>query len=64
MNQLALVKNYLRASQGINNKAVNEALSELFIEEEDHQVITDFCQDEFYKKKLGSSNINRLVRCL
>lgn len=50
MNQLALVKNYLRASQGINNKAVNEALSELFIEEEDHQVITDFCQDESYKK--------------
>ncbi|CBY36375.1 unnamed protein product [Oikopleura dioica] len=39
MNQLALVKNYLRASQGINNKAVNEALSELFIEEEDHQAL-------------------------
>ena len=38
MNQLALVKPYLRASQGINNKAVNEALSDLFIEEEDHQV--------------------------
>ena len=48
MNQLALVKNYLRASQGINNKAVNEALSELFIEEEDHQVITNFCQNKFY----------------
>lgn len=48
MNQLALVKNYLRASQGINNKAVNEALSELFIEEEDHQVITEYFQKESY----------------
>ena len=57
MNQLALVKNYLRASQGINNKAVNEALSELFIEEEDHQVITDFFGKDYYCN-LGSSNIN------
>lgn len=39
MNHLALVKPYLRASQGINNKAVNEALADLFIEEEDFQAL-------------------------
>lgn len=35
---MALVKPYLRAVQGTNNKAVNEALADLFIEEEDYQV--------------------------
>ena len=37
---MALVKPYLRAVQGTNNKAVNEALADLFIEEEDYQVQT------------------------
>ena len=35
---MALVKPYLRAVQGNNNKAVNEALADLFIEEEDYEV--------------------------
>ena len=39
VNHLALVKPYLRAVQGNNNKAVNEALADLFIEEEDYEVI-------------------------
>ena len=38
VNHLALVKPYLRAVQGTNNKSVNEALSDLFIEEEDYDV--------------------------
>ena len=38
VNHLGLVKSYLRAVQGTNNKAVNEALADLFIEEEDYQV--------------------------
>ena len=38
VNHLALVKPYLRAVQGNNNKAVNEALADLFIEEEDYEV--------------------------
>ena len=32
------MKPYLRAVQGNNNKAVNEALADLFIEEEDYEV--------------------------
>ena len=35
---LQLVKPYLRAVQSLNNKAINEALNGLFIEEEDYQV--------------------------
>ncbi|KAH9402831.1 hypothetical protein TYRP_015590 [Tyrophagus putrescentiae] len=34
-NHLALVKTYLRSVQSSNNKAINEALNDLFIEEED-----------------------------
>ena len=37
MNHLQLVKPYLRAVQSLNNKAINEALNSLFIEEEDYQ---------------------------
>jgi clathrin heavy chain len=37
VNQIPLVKPYLRAVQNINNKAVNEALNNLLIEEEDYQ---------------------------
>ena len=34
--QLALVQPYLRQVQGLNNKALNECLNQLFIEEEDY----------------------------
>ena len=37
MNQIPLVKPYLRAVQNHNNKAINEALNGLLIEEEDYQ---------------------------
>ena len=36
-DKLALVKQYLRTVQPMNNKAVNEALNDLLIEEEDHE---------------------------
>lgn len=35
LNQIPLVKPYLRQVQGQNNKAINEALNNLLIEEED-----------------------------
>lgn len=38
MNQLKLVKPYLRSVQSHNNKSVNEALNDLLTEEEDFQV--------------------------
>ncbi|XP_005091567.1 clathrin heavy chain 1 isoform X2 [Aplysia californica] len=37
VNQIPLVKPYLRSVQKNNNKAINEALNNLFIEEEDYQ---------------------------
>ena len=37
-NHIPLVKPYLRAVQNCNNKAINEALNNLLIEEEDYQV--------------------------
>jgi clathrin heavy chain len=37
VKQLPLVKQYLRSVQNINNKAINEALNNLLIEEEDYQ---------------------------
>ena len=37
VKQLPLVKPYLRSVQNINNKAINEALNNLLIEEEDYQ---------------------------
>lgn len=37
MNHLPLVKPYLRSVQSLNNKAINEALNGLLIEEEDFQ---------------------------
>lgn len=39
---LQLVKAYLRSVQSLNNKAVNEALNSLLIDEEDYQVSFDF----------------------
>lgn len=39
MNHLPLVKPYLIAAQNLNNKAINEALNQLLIEEEDYQVV-------------------------
>lgn len=39
MNQLKLVKPYLRSVQNHNNKSVNEALNNLLTEEEDYQVL-------------------------
>jgi len=36
-NHIALVKPYLRSVQNLNNKASNEALNQLLIEEEDYQ---------------------------
>ena len=38
VKQLPLVKPYLRSVQNHNNKAVNESLNNLLIEEEDYQV--------------------------
>ncbi|KAG1680294.1 Clathrin heavy chain 1 [Nymphon striatum] len=38
-NHLQLVKSYLRAVQSLNNKAINEALNNLLIDEEDFQGI-------------------------
>lgn len=38
-NHLQLVKTYLRSVQSLNNKAINEALNNLLIDEEDYQVI-------------------------
>lgn len=38
VNQLLLVKPYLRSVQNHNNKGVNEALNNLLTEEEDYQV--------------------------
>ncbi|XP_075584881.1 clathrin heavy chain [Dermatophagoides farinae] len=38
-NHLPLVKNYLRSVQSLNNKAINEALNDLFIEQEDYQAL-------------------------
>lgn len=35
---LPMVKPYLRSVQNLNNKAINEALNGLLIEEEDYQV--------------------------
>jgi len=37
VNHLQLVKPYLRSVQSLNNKAINEALNNLLIEEEDYQ---------------------------
>ena len=37
LNHLPLVKPYLRAVQNNNNKAINEALNNLLIDEEDYQ---------------------------
>ena len=37
VKQLPLVKSYLRSVQNINNKAINEALNNLLIDEEDYQ---------------------------
>jgi hypothetical protein len=37
-SHLQLVKAYLRSVQSLNNKAVNEALNSLLIDEEDYQV--------------------------
>lgn len=37
-NHLQLVKTYLRSVQLLNNKAINEALNNLLINEEDYQV--------------------------
>lgn len=37
VNHLKLVKGYLRSVQNLNNKAINEALNSLLIEEEDYQ---------------------------
>ena len=38
-NHLEMVKPYLRSVQNLNNKAINEALNSLLIDEEDYQVI-------------------------
>ena len=37
VNHLQLVKPYLRSVQSLNNKAINEALNNLLIDEEDYQ---------------------------
>lgn len=42
VNQLKLVKPYLRSVQNHNNKSVNEALNNLLTEEEDYQVCLSF----------------------
>ena len=57
---MALVKPYLRAVQGNNNKAVNEALADLFIEEEDYEVCR-LTKNHKNKFDLGTSGIYRCV---
>lgn len=47
VGHLQLVKAYLRSVQSLNNKAVNEALNSLLIDEEDYQVYNFFLQ-KFY----------------
>ena len=37
VNQIPLVKPYLRSVQNLNNKSINEALNNLLIDEEDYQ---------------------------
>lgn len=37
MNQLAMVQPFLRQVQNLNNKALNECLNQLFIEDEDYE---------------------------
>jgi len=39
VNQLVLVKGYLRSVQSLNNKAINEALNSLLIQEEDYTAL-------------------------
>ncbi|TKR78217.1 hypothetical protein L596_019061 [Steinernema carpocapsae] len=39
VNQLPLVKTYLRHVQNLNNKSINEALNQLFIDEEDYEAL-------------------------
>lgn len=41
VNHLQLVKPYLRSVQSLNNKAINESLNQLLIEEEDYLVSYD-----------------------
>lgn len=38
VNHLQLVKPYLRSVQSLNNKAINESLNQLLIDEEDYLV--------------------------
>lgn len=45
VNQLKLVKPYLRSVQNHNNKSVNEALNNLLTDEEDYQVSHVLCED-------------------
>lgn len=66
MNQLKLVKPYLRSVQNHNNKAVNEALNNLLTEEEDYQVyglfkaIRQFGNEWFVSVK----NFHNLSKCM
>lgn len=53
MKQLPLVKPYLRSVQNHNNKSVNEALNNLFINEEDYAVwFHVLCSDVWLQEKL------------
>lgn len=58
VNQLKLVKPYLRSVQNHNNKSVNEALNNLLTEEEDYQVcVTDISHQK--QKKLCKHMMKR-----
>lgn len=50
VNQLKLVKPYLRSVQNHNNKSVNEALNNLLTEEEDYQVCVTGVSQQKQKK--------------
>lgn len=62
VNQLKLVKPYLRSVQNHNNKSVNEALNNLLTEEEDYQVcVTDVSQQKHKKHMMKRKENNRFI---
>lgn len=70
-NHLEMVKPYLRSVQNLNNKAINEALNSLLIDEEDYQVRKAFdfifvlvsFLNVFFFFFLFSAGITHVYRC-
>eukprot|EP00922_Rhytidocystis_sp_ex-Travisia-forbesii_P070816 GHVS01105726.1.p1 GENE.GHVS01105726.1~~GHVS01105726.1.p1 ORF type:complete len:1773 (+),score=396.02 GHVS01105726.1:341-5659(+) len=55
-NQLSLVLPYLQSVQGSNTAAVNEALNELYLEQEDWEALRDSISEHDNFDQLGLSN--------